>query len=241
MPSLRYVEVHESVRNRTIFPLLFLQSTVCPRMETIVWDIEYMYTWARHEWNSNMLPPTDYLSGVTSLVVAQVSSHTRCCTLVGATLHIDQIPHVDTLMIAFLGKYLCNVTLLALPDFPLEPYHLMREVLRAYGSVTSLHLGWYEDLVEVLVDLEGHEGLDGESTSAICPNLKSLTIYTGANMKANVHKFREGLRALRLPRLRLSSSQSTRRKRRWRGKTYSTYTLQFCAGDIPVNSSFSRT
>ena len=226
MLSLRYVEIHQFVHeNASLFPLLFLQNLFCPRMERIVWDAEYMYTWAPHEWNSNMLPPTHHLLGVTSLIG---QSSQMCYVLTGATLYVDLIPHMSALTVAFLGNYLSNVKLLALPNFPSEPYHLKRNILRAYSSVTSLHLGWYDDLHDILIDLEGHEDVDGEPT-AICPNLKTLTIYTGANWRANTHKFRPALKAHRLSTLRLSSSQFTRRKRRRHGTTY---TLQFQPGDI---------
>lgn len=228
MLSLHYVEIHQFFKNSSVFPLLFLQHLFCPRMETIVWDVECMYTWPSHEWNLNMLPPNHHLLSVTKLVGRSLQGLSYVLT--GATLHVDLrlAPHMSALTVAFLGNYTSNVKLLALLDLPSEPYHLKRNILRVYSSVTSLHLGWYDDLLDILIDLEGHDDVDGEA-SAICPNLKTLTIYTGENLKANTHKFRQGLKAYRLPMLRLSSSQSTRRKRRQHGTRY---TLQFRSGDI---------
>jgi len=227
MLSLRYVEIHQFFEDSSVFPLLFLQNLVCPCMETIVWDVEYMCTWPPHEWNPNMLPPNHHLLSVTKLVGR--SFQKLCYVLKGATLYADLwlASHMSALTVAFLGRYFSNVKLLALLALPSE-YHLKRDILRVYSSVTSLHLDWYDDLLDVLVDLEGHEDMDGDNT-AICPNLETLTIYTGENLKANTHRFRPGLKAHRLPMLRLSSSQSTRRKRRQHGTRY---TLQFRSGDI---------
>ena len=222
MPVLHYIEVRPAPQNEfTDFSLLFLHSLRLPQEVTIAWDFTITNI-GEGKWDA--LPSEDIMLRIINVIGLPLQED--CITVVSRTIWYDWEIITKGALEGFTDA-MRNARLLAIPDHGIE-YQEIKVILFKYSMVESLHLGFYDAILDILWDLEFPTREDGV---VAFPKLVNLTIYTGDSniMSKRRDRLTKRLRTMGLQPLHLSSNASMTRKRKHLG---STYLLTFVAGDM---------
>ena len=222
MPVLYYIEVRPAPQNEfTDFSLLFLHSLRLPQEVTIAWDFTITNI-GEGKWDA--LPSADIMLRIINVIGLPLQED--CITVVSRTIWFDWEIVTKGALEGFTDA-MRNARLLAIPDHGIE-YQEIKVILFKYSMVESLHLGFYDAILDILWDLEFPTREDGV---VAFPKLVNLTIYTGDSniMSKRRDRLTKRLRTMGLQPLHLSSNASMTRKRKHLG---STYLLTFVAGDM---------